>query len=387
MISILQENLNRALQIVSQAVPTKPSLPILSYIALIAEGNSTARLEATDLEFGISYRIGAKQPKSEREYGLTAPAKTFKDLVGALSKERVDIEFDHTQSKMIIACGDVKRAKLTGISLDEFPPLRQTAAPVVKFNRAEFMAALKNVKDSAATETNRPILNGIFVSHEQGKVDFVTADGYRLAVDRIILDNDWQHSTQNFVIPLKVAEKILKILKEVSDDTVELSLVDEYLLIQSYALTLQVKLLEGRFPDYTSIIPSKVIHTATMPLEDLEKAIKRSRIFAKDMGNIVFVRVNDKQSSVSLVGKSAERGTLLTEFTARVQGDYQVFAANAENIQALLPRIDAEYIVMGNNGHENPQVFTAEGKEFPKFLVMSAPAFTQEYIREVFDSV
>src|SRR3970040_961581 len=94
-ISCLQENLAKGLSIVSRAVASRSTLPVLSNI-LIATDNSRLRLSATNLEMAITCWIGAK---FEEEGSTTVPAKTFADIVGALPSGQMDMSLTvRTQS-------------------------------------------------------------------------------------------------------------------------------------------------------------------------------------------------------------------------------------------------------------------------------------------------
>src|SRR5574341_1529568 len=88
-VSVLQENLSKALSIVNRAVPSRPTLPVLANVLLSTE-DQRLKLSATNLELGITCWIGAKV---DEDFATTVPARTFFELVSNLSPERVDLEF------------------------------------------------------------------------------------------------------------------------------------------------------------------------------------------------------------------------------------------------------------------------------------------------------
>ena len=89
-ISLIQENLSKALTNVSKAIDARPPLPALGNVLLEAE-DSRLRIVASNLQMSITQWIGAKV---DRPGSITLPAKTFADLVGRLAKERVDLRLD-----------------------------------------------------------------------------------------------------------------------------------------------------------------------------------------------------------------------------------------------------------------------------------------------------
>jgi len=94
-VSVLQENLAHGLSIVSRAVSTRSSLPVLANV-LVATDEGRLRLSATNLELGITCWIGAK---IQEEGSTTVPARTFTELVTTLTDKQVDMSLNvRTQS-------------------------------------------------------------------------------------------------------------------------------------------------------------------------------------------------------------------------------------------------------------------------------------------------
>src|SRR5262245_17110884 len=117
-ISVLQENLAKGVNIVAKAVEARPALPVLTNILLEAE-DSRLKLVASNLQMSITMWIGAKV---EKPGAITLPARTFSDLVNRLSKDRVDLTLDDTTHTVTVHCGTTD-SKIKGIDADEFPPI------------------------------------------------------------------------------------------------------------------------------------------------------------------------------------------------------------------------------------------------------------------------
>ena len=77
-------------------------------------------ISATDLETSITVYIGSKV---EQDGAITIPAKLFKELVGTLSRERVDFRVDAAIDTMHMRCG-IQTAELRGIDAKEYPPIK-----------------------------------------------------------------------------------------------------------------------------------------------------------------------------------------------------------------------------------------------------------------------
>ena len=91
-LSCLQENLNKAISIVSKVVATRSTLPVLSNI-LIKTEKGRLKLSATNLEIGISCWIGSK---IEKESSITIPARLFSDFVATNTDKTIAFELENT---------------------------------------------------------------------------------------------------------------------------------------------------------------------------------------------------------------------------------------------------------------------------------------------------
>ncbi|MCY3864257.1 MAG: hypothetical protein OXG68_02350 [Chloroflexi bacterium] len=154
-VSVLQENLKKALDLVVRYIPSYPPLPVLGNVLLEAE-DSRLKISATDLESSISVWIGARR---EQPGAITIPAKTMKKYIALLSPERIDFRVDVSTWIMNVRCG-IQTGELRGIDANEFPPIRHNE------NRCDFtivaealLRMLDTVIKGVAKEQNRPILS------------------------------------------------------------------------------------------------------------------------------------------------------------------------------------------------------------------------------------
>src|SRR3712207_1577288 len=127
-VSCLQENLRRGISIVSHAVAAKSTLPVLSNILLTTDGGRL-RLQATNLEVGITCWVGAKV---EDDGAVTLPAKLLADFVGNLPNDTVVLTLDERTQTVNLRCG-YSEANIKGIEAEEFPtiPVVQADQPTL----------------------------------------------------------------------------------------------------------------------------------------------------------------------------------------------------------------------------------------------------------------
>src|SRR5690606_17756526 len=155
--SVLQENLARGLSIVSRAVDSRPTLPVLANVLLATE-ESRLKLAATNLEMSITTYIGAKVEKGG---SITLPAKMFSELVNNLSPERVDLTLDAATQTVNVRCG-ATNSNVKGIAATEFPMIPQGGENALMIPGRVLKDMILQTVFAAAKEDNRPILTGIY---------------------------------------------------------------------------------------------------------------------------------------------------------------------------------------------------------------------------------
>jgi len=361
-ISVLQENLAKGLSIVSKAVDSRPTLPVLNNILLEAEG-SRLKLAATNLQMSITMWIGAKV---DAPGSITLPANTFRDLVNNLSPERVDLDLDPQTQTVHVHCG-ATNSNIKGISAEEFPPITHGEGSDIAVTGATLEEMIQHTAFAAAKEDNRPILTGVYTELEGDNITMAAADGYRLAVRNGKMVRETPES-MSLVVPAKTLMEVARIIDE-NDDEIGISLPWKRDIVTFHLQNVDIssQILEGRFPDFSAIIPSNYVTATTMYTKDLLTACRRAQIFARDSANsgrlyVAPPKGPNEPGEVQIVGKSAERGDLDGMLDASVEGEALDISFNIEYLIDVLKVIDEERVVFQSNGAENPGVIKPEGR-------------------------
>ena len=174
-LSVMQENLARGLSVVSRAVSSRSTLPVLANVLLKTE-DAGLKLTATNLEIGITYWVPGK---IDTDGATTVPAKLLTDLINSLpSGDRVDLELGAGES-LHIRCGRFE-THVKGIDADEFPAI-QTAGerPTTRIAQNVLRRALAETAFAAASDEARPILTGVLAKFEGDQLTLAAADNYR----------------------------------------------------------------------------------------------------------------------------------------------------------------------------------------------------------------
>jgi DNA polymerase-3 subunit beta len=364
-LSVMQENLARGLSVVSRAVSTRSTLPVLANVLLRTE-DAGLKLTATNLEIGITYWVPGR---IETDGATTVPARLLTDLVGSLpAAERVDLELK-TADTLQLRCGPFE-THIKGIDADEFPAI-QTAGerPTTRINQGILRRALEETVFAAATDEARPILTGVLARFEGDKVTFAAADNYRIAVKTIsTLDPVPETSV---VIPARALNEVVRILGDV-DDPVEVILAQarNQVLFHLEGVDLVSRLIDGQFPNYRQVLPAAHSTRAEVDRSELLKAVRPAALIASSSANIVKLAVGVGDDGGVTVSANAEVGDYEGRVESSVEGDGTTIAFNARYLNDVLTNVEAERFAIELNGPLSPGVFKPLGDDDYVHVVM-----------------
>lgn len=355
-VSCLQENLSRGLNIVSRAVGTRTTLPVLSNV-LLATDNGRLRLAATNLDMGITAWIGASV---EEDGAITVPARTLNDLVNTLSPERVDLEVAVRTEALHLACG-ATTASIKGIDAYDFPPIPEASDQddVLAIPAEEFKEAIAMVAFAAARDDSRPILTGVLISYEEGLLTMAAADGFRLSVKEIPLETDFAKSF-SMVVPAKTLNEVARIITD-DDEFVQLVLPPDRSQVLFYLQNVQIvsQLIDGTFPNYRQIIPQDFETRTVLYTADLLRAARRADIFAREANHTVRFAIEPQDGMAGVVhvhAQASETGENEVILDASIEGNSAEVAFNVRYLIDVLSVLPTDQVVLKTIRADKPGV-------------------------------
>ncbi|HEY0444286.1 MAG TPA: DNA polymerase III subunit beta [Candidatus Limnocylindrales bacterium] len=364
-LSVMQENLARGLSVVSRAVSTRSTLPVLANVLLKTE-DAGLKLTATNLEIGITYWVPGK---IDSDGATTVPAKLLTDYVNALQGgERVDLELLAGET-LHLRAGRYE-SNIKGIDADEFPAI-QTAGerPTTRIAQNVLRQALEETAFAAASDEARPILTGVLARFEGSTVTLAAADNYRIAVKTIpILDAVAETSV---VIPARALNELARILADVDEPVdVVLAQARNQILFHLEGIDLVSRLIDGQFPNYQQVLPQSHTTRAVLDREELLRAVRPAALIAHESANIVKLQIDTNGNAGITVSANAEVGDHVGQVEAAVEGDGTTIAFNARYLADVLTNVDAEQFALELNGPLSPGVFRPIGDDLYVHVVM-----------------
>lgn len=323
-LQVTQQNLSKALSTVARVANTRNTLPILSNVLLKAEANRLS-IAATNLDIGITHFIGSKINK---EGAITVPARLMQDFVSSLPDSVLNLEL--TDNKLHIT-NDQYQSTINGIVADDFPVMPAIKEGVTyKSPAADFKKALSQVVFAASADDARPVLNGVYFHSHAGQAIAVATDSYRLAENKI----GKSAKAVNFLMPGSAAQDLLRIISD-TDKEVTVTHDDQQVLFQVGDVSLVARLIEGNYPDYRKLIPSKFSTVAKLARGDFINIAKVSALFARESAGSITIKADKDAKDVSINAIASQLGENTAKADAKVTGGGEVTLNSRYLIDAL----------------------------------------------------
>ena len=272
----------------------KDTSQITSHVYINAS-NSELTVKATDYEIG--FFVKTTNIQIFEEGSITANGKKFLDIVKILKDGEVNLEVKNNILHISQAHSNFKLPTFTHNEFPEFPSYEGKAR--ISIDSHTLIESLKKI--TPAIDTNNPKfeLNGALMDIKEDHINFASTDTRRLAVINVVNSSSNELS---IIIPKKA---IIEIQKLFFDD-IELYYDETNLIIHSEQYTFFTKLINGKFPEYSRIIPKEISNTLTLPKAVMIDSIKQITTISTDV-KITFL--NDVITFESLSDDNIEAKT------------------------------------------------------------------------------
>jgi DNA polymerase-3 subunit beta len=339
--SVAQTELLQALHLISSAVPSRTTLPVLSNI-LVEAGDGSLQLTATDLDLSISTRATAEV---KADGSLTVPARKLFDLVKKLPKEELKLEAKDLALNVVSKTG---RFKFLCIRPEEFPA-RPTVAPDVHVtvDAKAFERLVRRTVYAVSTDETRPALNGALFQMAEGEIRLVATDGHRLAKATLKHPAATKGALKGDVIlPLKALNHLARLLPEAGDNVgVELSKTHARFVLGNTTLT--TKLIEGPFPNYEQVLPKNNTKHLTVSRDALSSALDRVSVFSDSLTKQVKFSIS--KNRLRLVVQTPDQGEATEDLDVKYDADDLDIGYNAVYLLDILKTMDSEEVLVQLN--------------------------------------
>ena len=361
-VSVLQDTLAMGLNIVSRAVSPRSTLPVLGNV-LAATDEGRLRLSATNLELGITTWIGAK---IEREGSTTIPARTISDLVSTLPKDQVQMDLEESTQKLHVSCGTTN-TDIKCIDSQEFPPMpTPDLSEGIQINVSDLKEMIQQVAFAASQDEARPVLTGVLVEGEGNLLRMAAADGFRLSIRKAELSSDIADPF-SVIIPARALTELARIAGDGKGVvTMAFPRGRSQVVFRMKDVELTSQLIEGSFPDFKQVIPSRYDTRTIISTDALLKACKQAEIFARESSHIARVNIKPGEEemtpgSVEIFAQSEETGSNETVVDATIEGVGVLIAFNVRYLRDVLEVVGTPNVALETTQSVSPGVIRPLG--------------------------
>lgn len=363
-LSIRVPELVRALQRVQGIVEKKTTMPILANALIKSKGKDAITVSATNLEIGLTADYEAHIEKSG---AMTLGAKALYDIVRSLPEDTVTLKQSSNQW-VEISCGKVKY-RVVGMPAESFPTLPSFEdVPFFSVEPRVFREMIDKTLYAVSTDETRYNLTGVYCEAIQGTAGLrmVATDGHRLSV----IERPTQEAPtmkEGVIIPRKGLVELKKLLEEGKEGG-RLGFIENSAVFEKDGITLTMRLVDGRFPDYQQVIPTASSRRVRVPRTILNAALKRTSLLSPDKAQ--GVRIDLTSGTMALTANNPDLGEAREELEVDYDGDALKIGFNFRYLLDVLSVLGDDEIELELTDELSPGVIRSVGSEGYRAVIM-----------------
>jgi DNA polymerase III subunit beta len=372
-----QSDLNANLSLVSRAVPSRPTHPILANVLLVAdEENQRVNLTAFDLSLGIRTSFAAEVTGGG---SFTIPAKLLNDIVSRLPDGEITLEDeagdDDTAYIAYLTCSSGSY-QVRGMSSEEFPelPAIGNQGKILNLPPEALIEGLKGTLFATSPDEAKQVLAGVHLKVLQDCLEFAATDGHRLAVVQTANEKaEGEETEEEFevTVPAKALREVERMLvMQQWTEPVTLHFDQGQVVFEWADQRLTTRTLEGQYPAYRQLIPPSFERQITMDRRSLLSAVERIAVFADQKNNILKCSINAVNQEITLSVDAQDVGSGKESLPAQISGESIDIAFNVKYLIDILKTAQSPEIQLQLNGALAPVIFQPLGGVNATFLVM-----------------
>ena len=350
--STSKTELQKALQKLSKATPTRSTLPILSCVLIEVRDKKTV-LKTTDLEITIQVEIATSY---ERKGMAALPLKTLLEITNELPEIRLTISVDDRKKTTIET--ELGKYDLMAKPPEEFPETpKQTEPKTININGLILKDIIEATSFAVSQDELKPSLTGVLFKFSEKGFTAVSTDGHRL-----VKYNRTDFCTENIYDEVIVPKKFLSFLAtQLYDQNIDLMVGENYLTARLEKDLVVTKIIDEKFPDYDSVIPKENNKNFIVDKNLLFGAIKRVSIFSNKSTHQVALSLNTEKCFVTT--EDPEKSSKAKEnIFGEYDGDNITIGYNAEYLKDIVSHVSSQSIKIKLNNPVSAALFEENPK-------------------------
>jgi len=355
-----RDALLKPLQVVAGIVERRQTLPILANVLLRRDGERLS-FTATDLE--IQIQTGADLCSGKDSAATTVSARKLVDILRALPDD--DVSLSLLNRRLTVQCGR-SRFTLQTLAAEEFPTVAQAEFSVdFTLPSSSFKHLLSMVHFAMAAQDIRYYLNGMLLVCEGNRVRAVATDGHRLALCETTREGE--AATVEVIIPRKTVLELARLLPD-GDEPVRIQIAGGQIRMSFGPVEFVSKLVEGKFPDYTKVIPAANPKQFPIARESLMQALSRVAILTTD--KFKGVRCVLASGSLKISSTNTDQEEAQEEIEIDYSGEALDIGFNVTYLLDVLANLKSEQLTFAFGDALGSALVTLPDSDRFKYVVM-----------------
>ncbi|MFN6566655.1 DNA polymerase III subunit beta [Nostoc minutum NIES-26] len=366
-----QSDLSTNLSLVSRAVPSRPTHPVLANVLLQADAQTNqVSLTAFDLSLGIRTSFNADVWQGG---AIALPAKLLVDITSRLPEGEITLD-DESALLTETSGGEGLIMTLTpksghyqvrAMGAEEFPelPAIENTEPL-HLTTTALIEGLRGSLFATSGDETKQVLTGVHLTVKEDTLEFAATDGHRLAVVETINDRPLGGSGQlEVTVPARALRELERMLAHnaAADESIALYLDRGQVVFAWQNQRLTSRTLEGQYPTYRQLIPRQFERQVTVERRQFLSTLERIAVLADQKNNIVKLTIDSSAQELTLSCEAQEMGSGRESMSAQISGQDIEVAFNVKYLMEGLKALPSSEIQMHLNQNLTPVIFTPLG--------------------------
>jgi DNA polymerase III subunit beta len=353
-----RDELTRALGIVSRGVSTRTTVQILAGILLQASGEKLD-LAATDMELSLRTSLEAQV---EAEGSVVVPGRLLLELARLLPGEEVSIEHKLEEAAVEVRSGSATY-RLHTYNAEDFPRLPDAAAADRhEVDREMLLETVARVSRSASRDESRPVLTGVLMRFEPGKLVMAATDSYRLSVKETATEGSVPELEA--IVPARALGELVRIAQ--AGEGIELGVHENQVVFSTGDALLTTRRIDGQFPNYRQLVPDAFDHELTLPRDELLDVVRRVAVMAQRNSPL---RLRFAEGELTVSAQTQDVGEARESLPVSFAGEPLEIGFNAEFLRDGVESVSGEQLRLKLISPLRPAVLQGDDDDF-LYLIM-----------------
>ena len=353
-----RDELTRALGVVSRGVSTRTTVQILAGILIEADGGKL-NLAATDMELSLRTSLEAQV---ESDGSVVVPGRLLLELARLLPDAEVALEHKLEEAVVEIRCGSATY-RLHTYNAEDFPRLPEAGAVERnEIERESFLETVARVSRSASRDESRPVLTGVLMRFEPGKLVMAATDSYRLSVKETPLEGAVPELEA--IVPARALGELTRIAQ--AGGSIELGVHENQVVFSTGDALLTTRRIDGQFPNYKQLLPETYEHEVALPREEFLEVVRRASVMAQRNSPL---RLRFAEGEVTVSAQTQDVGEAKESLPVPFAGEPLEIGFNPEFLRDGLESVGTAEIGLRLISPLRPGLLRSEEEQF-SYLIM-----------------